>query len=92
MKSKKYRCEQCKGKYLHSQGFFSFFFYIWLEFYKHSQFHIATPQRVISIIHYSLTLRNLPATVACTRTLAAGVHRGISDDPCKALLAVLHNP
>ena len=41
-------------------------------------------RRVIRIMRYSPTLRHIPAPAVCTRTLAEGVHRGISDDP--------HNP
>ena len=44
-------------------------------FHKHAQFHI-TPQRVIRIMHFSLTLRHIPAPAVRTRTLAEGVHRG----------------
>ena len=47
-------------------------------------FTLQTPQRVIRIMHYSPTLRHITAPAVCTRTLAEGVHRWISDDP--------HNP
>ena len=49
---------------------------MWLEFYRHAQFHITTPQRVIRIMHYSPTLRHIPAPAVCTRNLAEGVHPG----------------
>ena len=35
-------------------------------------------------MHYNPTLRHIPAPALCPRTLAEGVHRGISEDP--------HNP
>ena len=54
-----------------------FYKYMWLEFYRHAQFHITTtPQRVIHIMHYSPTLRHIPAPAVCTRTLAEVVHQG----------------
>ena len=56
--------------------FLNFFFYVRLEFYRHAQFHITTPQTVIRIMHYSPTLRHIAAPDVCTRTLAEGVHRG----------------
>ena len=63
-----------------SRYLFIFIFIFWVEFYRHAQFHITTPQRVIRSMHYGPTLRNVPAT----RTLAEGIHQGISYDP--------HNP
>ena len=38
-----------------------YFFYVWLEFHRHAQFHITTPQRVIRILHYSPTLWHITA-------------------------------
>ena len=43
--------------------------------FRHAQFHITTPQRVIGIMHYSHTLRHISAPAVCTRTLAEGAHR-----------------
>ena len=34
--------------------------------YRHAQFHISTPQKVIRIMHYSPTLRHIPAPAACS--------------------------
>ena len=52
-----------------------FFIYAWMEFHRHAQFYITTPHRVVRIMHYSPTLRHIPASVVCTRTLSEGVHR-----------------
>ena len=60
------------------------FCYVWLEFYRHTQFHITTLQRVIRIMHHSPTLRHIPAPAVCTRTVTEGAYEGISDGP--------HNP
>ena len=56
--------------------FFKKSIYEWLDFRRHGQFHITTSQRVIRIMHYSPTLRHMPAPAVCTLTLAEGVHRG----------------
>ena len=70
-------------------------FYVWLGFHRYAQFHITTPQRVIHIMHYSHTLRHIPAPDVCFRTLAEGVHRGYlwrSAQPrhtCAALIILL---
>ena len=61
-----------------------FLLYMWLEFYKHAQFHITTPQRVYRVMHYSPTLRHIPESAVSTPNFAEEVHRGNSGDP--------HNP
>ena len=48
-----------------------------LKFYRHTKFHIVTPQRVILIMHYNPTLCHIAALAVWTRTLAEGVHQGI---------------
>ena len=40
---------------------FFYYIYMWLEFYRHTKFCITARQRAILIIHYSPTLRHLPA-------------------------------
>ena len=41
-------------------------FFVWLEFHRHSQFHITTPRRVIRIMHYSPTLQQIQASRGAT--------------------------
>ena len=43
------------NKYLHL--IFSCCFYVWLEFHRHAQFHITTPQRVIRIMQHVMEFK-----------------------------------
>ena len=57
--------------------FLLFCIYVWLEFHRHTQFHITTLQRVICIMHYNPTLQqHIPAPVVYTRKCDEGVHQG----------------
>ena len=46
-----------------------------MEFHRHAQFHITTPQRVVRFMHYSPTLWHITAQAVFTGTLAEEVHR-----------------